>query len=493
MSVLQLWQPAQADPQVPVNENFEALEHMAVYGKDATSTAALNWGYLGGRWAGFSIAAGTLALTASTINYVTVNRSTGAISAAATDTAWTNVIGHARVYKLTAGAASVTAVEDWRIGTGGVHGITVAAGDLGTPLSGLDTGVSPAPIVAADTVLQAFGKLQSQINNGGGGSGGGSGLWNKAINGDCRVAKAGNTALPLGTLTYGGCDMFWGLLQGFTSVSGATLLQAAMEGAACRLGQWIQSITTTGSGTVTFGHRVESNNSGDLNGKKCTVSGVLYQDTGADISVTLQASTPMSKDAFTAMAAIANTTVSIPSGAVTPFSFTFDVGTIAGTSSGEYGLQFTAAFPAGAMTGKRFGLGSLQIIEGAQAAPFSSRLYSVEELLCARYLPVIKAQYASDPISQSWATGTTDAFCEVAFLVSSRVPPTGLIVSAPSDFKIFSPAGIGLTLTGLTLNVASSRMARLFANVSGGLTQGAAGSFAMNTVNGSLLFTGCRL
>ena len=122
MTVLQQWMTAQDSPEVPVNENFAALEHVAVYGKDATSTAGLNWGYLGGRWGGFAVAAGTLALAASSTLFVTVSRATGVISASASNAAWSDTVAHARVYKLTTGPATVTAIEDWRAGQGGVHG-----------------------------------------------------------------------------------------------------------------------------------------------------------------------------------------------------------------------------------------------------------------------------------------------------------------------------------------------------------------------------------
>ena len=125
---LQPWLPAQADPQVIVNENFVALAHIAVYGKDATRTAGLTWGYLGGRWAGFAVVAGTVPLTASAINYVVVERATGILSVSISATRWNDATNYARVYKLTTGTATVTATEDWRAGTGGVHGVGSAGG-----------------------------------------------------------------------------------------------------------------------------------------------------------------------------------------------------------------------------------------------------------------------------------------------------------------------------------------------------------------------------
>lgn len=147
---LQQWLPAQDSPEVPVNENFTALEHMAVYAKDATTTMALTWGYLGGRWGGFAVAAGTLTLAASSTLYVTVSRATGVISASSSDASWTNPDAHARVYKLTTGPATVTAIEDHRAGFAGVHG--VSGNNSGEPGGG-----GAAPVVPEETTSRAVG------------------------------------------------------------------------------------------------------------------------------------------------------------------------------------------------------------------------------------------------------------------------------------------------------------------------------------------------
>lgn len=145
---LQQWLPAQDSPEVPVNENFKALEHMAVYAKNAATTTGLTWGYLGGRWGGFVVAAGTLTLAASSTLYITVSRATGAISASSSDASWTNPDVHARVYKLTTGPATVTAIEDHRAGFAGVHG--VSSNNSGQPGGG-----GAAPVVPDATTSRA--------------------------------------------------------------------------------------------------------------------------------------------------------------------------------------------------------------------------------------------------------------------------------------------------------------------------------------------------
>lgn len=145
MSVMQQWQPAQASPEIVVNENFEALEHMAVYAKDPAMTSGLTWGYLGGRWGGLLVVASTVALSASAINYVVVARATGVLSSSVSAANWNNTEAYARVYKLTTGAATVMAVEDWRAGGYGVHGQGQSSGGDGSSMTAI-------PIACSDEI-----------------------------------------------------------------------------------------------------------------------------------------------------------------------------------------------------------------------------------------------------------------------------------------------------------------------------------------------------
>lgn len=119
--------PSSGNAVVPANENFEAIDWTSVYGKDATTTTGLTWGYLGGRWAGFSVSAGTLTLTNAATNYVVVQKSDGAISVSTSSTNWDDTADYARVYKLTTAGNVVTAIEDHRAGANGVHAGNAAA------------------------------------------------------------------------------------------------------------------------------------------------------------------------------------------------------------------------------------------------------------------------------------------------------------------------------------------------------------------------------
>lgn len=186
---LQPWLPAQDSPEVVVNENFEALSHLATYAKDPTTTTGLTWGYAGGRWGGHLIAPGTLALPANQTLYITVERSTGAISASAAATAWNNTAINARVYKVTTGAATVTAAEDHRAGDGGVHGIGAAATSL-AGMTDVDFGTPSNGQVLTWHAASGKARWQNPPAGGGGGTGGG-GSGDANIVGIVLVAEGG--------------------------------------------------------------------------------------------------------------------------------------------------------------------------------------------------------------------------------------------------------------------------------------------------------------
>ena len=188
---LQQWLPAQDSPEVIVNENFEALAHLAVYSKDPENSSGLTWGYLGGRWAGLAVASGTLALTASATSYVVVARATGVISASTTATNWSNTESYARVCKITTGAETVTAEESWRVGGYGVLGqgdasgggnalaaIPVACSDESTALTAgaskvtfrMPFAMALSDVRASLTVAQVSGSILTVDINAGGAS-----------------------------------------------------------------------------------------------------------------------------------------------------------------------------------------------------------------------------------------------------------------------------------------------------------------------------------
>lgn len=122
MPNMQQLSAAQTSPEVPINENFVSVEHVAVYAKNPDTTSALTWGYLGGRWGGTAITAGTVTLTNAATNYVVMHRETGAVSVSTATTNWNNVSLYGRLYQLTTAGSAVTAEQDHRAGPFGALG-----------------------------------------------------------------------------------------------------------------------------------------------------------------------------------------------------------------------------------------------------------------------------------------------------------------------------------------------------------------------------------
>lgn len=156
---------ASSSPEVQMNENMISLEWASVYGKNPATTSGLTWGYWGGRWAGFAVASGTLSLTGgsaspNTINYVVVNRATGAISVSTSAANWNDTVTYARVYKIATAVSTVDAVEDHRAGPGGIH-----AGELSIPSAVESNSGSPQEYTLVLTDAENIVKMNYSTGN----------------------------------------------------------------------------------------------------------------------------------------------------------------------------------------------------------------------------------------------------------------------------------------------------------------------------------------
>lgn len=121
----------QAQKEVTANQLFDALSPGGVYGRHAETCAGLTWGYYGGRVGGTSVANGTVSLSASGVNYVVAAVATGAVSASNSATNWFDIANYRRLYKITAGATTVSSYQDFRFGRFGVFARDIGAA---TPL-----------------------------------------------------------------------------------------------------------------------------------------------------------------------------------------------------------------------------------------------------------------------------------------------------------------------------------------------------------------------
>jgi len=144
----------QSDAQIPVNEGFDILKALAVYGRDPVSSTGLVWGWLGTAavspdvtyaWSGLTVTEGTATLAASSVTYMTVARATGVPNFSTSITNWNNLTDYARVFQLTTNATDVTGVVDARVGNGGIFG---SSGPIGQ--------ATPAALVTDATTARAM-------------------------------------------------------------------------------------------------------------------------------------------------------------------------------------------------------------------------------------------------------------------------------------------------------------------------------------------------
>ena len=142
-----------------INDNFTATSAAAMYGRRAAGVAGLTWGYYGGRGFGNTIADGTVALSASTTNYVVANRSTGAVSSATTTTNWNDTTNYYRLYLIVTGAASITTATDYREFGGGSTGSTFTGGTLTSALN-----EAPAATIASAGTVNIGAAAANTIN-----------------------------------------------------------------------------------------------------------------------------------------------------------------------------------------------------------------------------------------------------------------------------------------------------------------------------------------
>jgi hypothetical protein len=104
----------QAEKEETANELFDALSPAALFGRRASTCTGLTWGYYGGRFESTLIANGTISLTLSATNYLVASRVDGTVSNSLSTTDWDDEANYIRLYKIVAGASTVTSYEDHR-------------------------------------------------------------------------------------------------------------------------------------------------------------------------------------------------------------------------------------------------------------------------------------------------------------------------------------------------------------------------------------------
>lgn len=200
------------------------------------------------------------------------------------------------------------------------------------------------------------------------------------INGCCRVSHRGAKSLS-GGWQVAQVDLLAVRADG--SPTAGTIKQAAgvtsltASGYACL----VQGATLGSAGAVWWRHRIEARDAVRLRNGPAVLSARAYHDTGAAISVTLTVNKANAADDFSAVTPVASGTVTAAN------AVNADL-TLAMTDLGECGngLEILIKATCGAVSGKWFYLGDLQLAPGTVSTSFDIRPIAVETALVHRFL-----------------------------------------------------------------------------------------------------------
>jgi len=121
---------------VQANALYDAASPATLLARRASTTTGLTWGYYGGNFTKSdglqtTLSNSTVSLTASTTNYIVVQKSGGVVYCATTTTNWNNTADFWRLYSVVTGTATITSYTDEReigrmtgVGTGLVSPVT---------------------------------------------------------------------------------------------------------------------------------------------------------------------------------------------------------------------------------------------------------------------------------------------------------------------------------------------------------------------------------
>jgi hypothetical protein len=314
-----------------------------------------------------------------------------------------------------------------------------------------------------------------------------AGLRNRLINGnfyaDQRNDGASQTITAGAALAYT-VDRFYAYCTG-ANVTGQRVAGTAPN---AYLYRFTGAASTTKIG---FAQRIENLNCQDLAGQTATLSIDLsnsllttvtwtawYAST-ANTFGTLAAPTrtQIATGTFTVTSTLTryNTNINIPSAATTCIEIELSVGAqISGT----------------------WNIGNWQLEVGPVATPFEQRPIGMELALCQWYLPAYAYNMSGtscyEPIGVGQFDNATALFAYCKFPVTTRVPPTGITVSAAADFLVrYNNANN--VVSAIVIATSSGINGALVNITTSGASLGACGIFYTKNTVGSLLFTGCEL
>lgn len=282
------------------------------------------------------------------------------------------------------------------------------------------------------------------------------------INGGCRVAQRGSTALTT-ALQYGQVDRFQAQID--TGVSAGTLDQISnstlgTSGYAVKLA----GVTSSGQ-TLRLVYRMEARDARMYVNRAASFAAEVLHDVGGDVSFTVRFFTPTTTaDDFSSLTEIESARASAQS--VATGTATTVVRENVALGNCAKGLQVNIEIDTGgAYTAKNFEFAEFRLNAGGLLLPFAPRPYAEELALCQRYY-----QRRMGPIfGNGWVLSSTQARSIIDLPVVMRTSPT-LNTSVLSGTITLRSGASSLTVTALGYSQLAPHVINLLATVASGLT-----------------------
>jgi len=142
-------------------------------------------------------------------------------------------------------------------------------------------------------------------------------------------------------------------------------------------------------------------------------------------------------------------------------------------------------------SGATFYVTGVQLERGSNATSFEFRDYGRELIMCQRYLPAITG--AGNWLGFGIGSGTTLAYFTYTFPVQPRIAPTGITVSAASQFNVTDIVGVNTPASTIAFGNAGLQTSLLSATLASGITATRPVSLVSTVAASQILWTGCEL